>query len=1061
MPAFSRSLLNELQTERGDTMPMPDTFQNFVCWKVPAVRAVMDTEALQIPDHVFLAVHHPVRMVKQGMTDAAVRTPYDQEAFLREFLDPQVDFRFVPVLGESGTGKSHLIRWLKANIPEVAGRRVILIPKAGTNLRGVLQLILEGMEGPRFDSYRERLGRVAMTMSNKEGQAHLLGSLARVVEFRGNEILKSEGEDADRQRRQAQDYVLKHLHHLLNDPFFRNKWLRTGGVIERIYDITLGHSQERERRDQVRQFTREDLPLNLADVTEAARAAQGFFRQLNTQPVVQEATLDVLNAGLDPAIHEVLSLSGEDLLQLMLEVRRALAEQNTELFLLIEDFAKLQGIDRQLLEALLVRPSQQGDQLCAMRTALACTNGYYENFADTVRTRASFRVDLNIDTDDGKAEIELHTFAARYLNAVRVGGTALAKWYAEGAIVAELPNACAECPFQNECHPAFGAREEWGIYPFTAAALDRMYDRTQAQGFNPRYLINDVLRYLLEQHAPEIEDGRFPPNALHAHFGGLARDFDVREVNRIRQRDPENASRRLALLDLWTEEQRAVNLDPRIHQAFSLPPLSSVEAATVETEASRHQPPEPTRAIDPKERQLQEHIRVLNAWGGGDVMPQVLGQHLRNLLYKALTSYVDWDAEHLLQGAYCSATGSTPFRVTSIDFRDQQTAEAPREIKLLVPHNADDVSRAEVAQALQGLLKYQHHGHWNFDHGSQDFRVYAKWLDGWATELVAKIRRLGREDGKWNPVPAAVELVSIGARLAGRPPISQTSMTDRWEAIFHDFTAVDVSTRSDAWRRLFKAYQKHQRELLDIIEAHALCPKGSSRQIKYFDVGQFYDVIASIGRNGWEPTTDVPEVLPKLYEPIAKVREALDQREEAIAQERERYEAWLEQVKAALGEERDGKVLTAAVREAMTRAQEAGASALTPQQKEKLDHALYHFARVDYASARGIAERVGHIGEDEPNLWGRLAGELGRECQHDLQVTETFIEQALPFIDRTKERLKREVEELESAESGDLGKVIDTIGADMSELQALLETVQHGAAIPVDGQDTERVSEEV
>ena len=67
----------------------------------------------------------------------------------------------------------------------------------------------------------------------------------------------------------------------------------------------------------------------------------------------------------------MLNLGREDLQRLMLDVRRALARQGVELILLIEDFAKLQGIDREVLEAVLARPQQlEGEPLCAMRTGL-------------------------------------------------------------------------------------------------------------------------------------------------------------------------------------------------------------------------------------------------------------------------------------------------------------------------------------------------------------------------------------------------------------------------------------------------------------------------------------------------------------------------------------------------------------------------------------------------------------------------------------------------------------------------------------------------------------------
>ena len=46
------------------------------------------------------------------------------------------------------------------------------------------------------------------------------------------------------------------------------------------------------------------------------------------------------------------------------EVREALGARGTELVILIEDFAKLQGIDMQLLEAVIARPNQAASPGC-------------------------------------------------------------------------------------------------------------------------------------------------------------------------------------------------------------------------------------------------------------------------------------------------------------------------------------------------------------------------------------------------------------------------------------------------------------------------------------------------------------------------------------------------------------------------------------------------------------------------------------------------------------------------------------------------------------------------
>ncbi len=276
------------------------------------------------------------------------------------------DFAFVPVLGESGTGKSHLIRWLSANIQSTKKRKVILIPKIGTNLKDILGLILEGMEGNLFDEYRKRLNDATSSLTEAQAREQLLNQLAAAVGPNGrHDSAKLSETEID---------LVEELGALLYDPFFREEhWLKKSEIIDRLVIHILGHRNPLEIIEERRQFSLNDLPHEVRYYKKAGKKAQDFYGWL-TDEDIQKATVEWLNQHLDEAIARVLSLGREDLQRLMREVREALAKQDIELILLIEDFAKLQGIDGEVLEAVLARPEQPGGKrLCAIRTALACT----------------------------------------------------------------------------------------------------------------------------------------------------------------------------------------------------------------------------------------------------------------------------------------------------------------------------------------------------------------------------------------------------------------------------------------------------------------------------------------------------------------------------------------------------------------------------------------------------------------------------------------------------------------------------------------------------------------
>jgi predicted ribonuclease YlaK len=139
-------------------------------------------EATQPPDYVFLATHHPVAMKKGELIKGGTEFFYNEQDFLKDFLATK-DFAFVPVLGTSGTGKSHLIRWLAANIKSTEKRKVLLIPKIGTNLKDIIEMILslEGTESEKFADYHQRIRRATSTLTQSQAREQLLNQLAIAV----------------------------------------------------------------------------------------------------------------------------------------------------------------------------------------------------------------------------------------------------------------------------------------------------------------------------------------------------------------------------------------------------------------------------------------------------------------------------------------------------------------------------------------------------------------------------------------------------------------------------------------------------------------------------------------------------------------------------------------------------------------------------------------------------------------------------------------------------------------------------------------------------------------
>jgi hypothetical protein len=964
------------------------TFKKFVCWDVERVRRVMGVEATQTADSIFLATHHPIAMYRQELIEVPSRFGYSEEQFLKDFLAEQ-DFAFVPVLGSSGTGKSHLIRWLAANIESTDKRRVLLIPKIGTNLKDIISLILEGMAGATFDEYRQRLNRATSTLTEAQAREQLLNQLAAAVGPNGR---------GDRtQLSELEDYLVGAVDSLLYDPFFREHWLKDGGIIHKLVVHILGHRDTVEIVEERRQFSLEDLPLNVLNLPKAGEQAREFYSVLIGDEDIQKATVDWLNRHLDEAIAQVLSLGREDLQRLMREVRETLAEEKVELVLLIEDFAKFQGIDREVLEAVLARPQQAGGKsLCAIRTALACTTGYFDGMRlDTVKQRITFSVNLDVGTVGKQQSLvnyaDIKKFVANYLNAVRLEEKIIQDWAQsrnyEDSDKEALSSACNECEHKLACHAGFGEADGFGLYPFTPAALGQMLARVNPETFKPRFLIRDVLKWTLENSISDIKHGDFPANSLREHFGKMRLSAMVQAD--IKAKDQQNYDRRQTLLDLWTDSNELCDLRPEIHSAFDIPALGvKVQQTKVRPSVSqakdsrasvsnyRVEPQSQTEKIPDK---LTNQLQILDRWNNREILPQDIAGELRPLIYSAIGDRVEWDAEMLLKGSFASS-GTTYFKSRNITFFSPKvTRETISGVKLSLPLNPDDPDEfRESAIAFQGILQYNHYKHWKFPNGSRYFRTYAKQLEKWSQYVLEQIRLYPRESGEpWNPVPAAVELLAIAATMAGHPTDSIEKLIN---SLFLDLEAKDLENRSATWKKLFTSLQKHREALLEIVTSRTACTKGSSPRFQIIDTVQILEPLKQVSKS-WQPQCEIPTDVREKFPEIDKARQAADELlEKAIQEECDRQLAVYNSLVAELGEDIKKKDVIDLVKRAIERSQEAGVFR-GRKRVDELDSVLEQFKRVGLSSYLETMKRVQAEKDNPDSKPGKLLQYLSENHQ--------------------------------------------------------------------------------
>jgi hypothetical protein len=613
---------------------------NYVCWSADTVTATIPTEAATPSKAVLLATHSPLRITRQR-GDARGRTAPEfvsEVEVLDEFLtaSPTNGVVVASVLGESGAGKSHLIRWIDANIKAKPGRHVIYLQKTETSLKDVIEKLLLNQHDPELDDVRRKLSSLGSGMTLEEMEQKILAELA--------EVLRTLPPDTPLAKSLVGDNGLR-LFFL--DPLFRDHLLRPGSFIKRRALYSLYGRGEAES-DVPLEFTIEELPTDIGDyanIADAAAATQKIFRRLAGTTALQVEAVRLLNEVLDDAVTKAASLNVGDVSQAFKKIREKFVGQ--EIVLLIEDVALIQGVRRDLLDAIIEVGVVQGvEKYATVRTMVAVTPRYYrERLPDTFRTRAeasspTYTVEVEFGAD-GVDEQVFVDFLGRYLNAARVGKAKLEQ------STPDVPNACADCEFQASCHAAFGAsNQEYGLYPYNKAAILRAVracaDQDRERLFNPRGVLARAVRDVLTENLQTIRSGAFPPAGFLAQESAkIGLPYLSTHVREVIQRDyaEQDAGRLESLLTFWghvgTEQ-----IDTGVLEAFSHPPIPSDLFDRSPVDDQNKQNEKKDEGALP--RSLQRQLDDIDAWSTGKTLPQGLAQELRLIVRDALLARIDW-----------------------------------------------------------------------------------------------------------------------------------------------------------------------------------------------------------------------------------------------------------------------------------------------------------------------------------------------------------------------------------------------------------------------------------
>lgn len=758
---------------------MTDTFRGFRCWTASRVQESVfgDIASLGLDaDAVFLAAHTSldIRHVKGAHVEA--QTP--EQGVLRSLTSSfglPSENTVIAVTGPSGTGKSHLVRWLRAHLSDTDPRyHLIYVPRELATLRDLIGRVLDGMPvSVETTAVRDELEKAISRRSPVQLAEELLDRLRLVISF---ELSNTSDSSSSGLRavllgaRAAVDTTSRRengLADLLLMLPLRDHMLRPDGAIRRIVDSLMGRRAGRD--EEVPEFTPDDVILQRRDVQSQI---EGGLR--NVWRVVQEtpdAACALLNEALPRAVADVLGMrAGVNLGEVFRRARTQLREQNKDLVLLFEDLAQFGLFDGELFDQFLQQP---GGTLAPIRAVFAITDfKFQENVPDGVRTRLAHRFEI-VGIDAASEDSALTVLLARYLNVARIGRQRLVNaWRSADPADREtgrwIPNACwkfeggGECPHRETCWPSFGYSDAFGLYPYNPTAIRRAVSGS-ADPVTPRVVVDSFVHDFLLEADAEIPQSIFPSEGARERFDfsvALFKDAIVPPSNL-----PENERSRLYRARvIWADGSVEAS---GITEAFALPQVDGTVLAVEER---------PDGVRGPYLEQRPQPLTPLFNWENGTTpLPNRDAVFYREALYAFATSRVDLNA--LLIDA--SAPPALPLlrRVvtpSSFEFTpaDPGRPAGPNQLRFQMLPSGQSV------RLLSAVRWFWDHGHWDTTHPSRkwdfvDSHVdaaqleFEEFLDSCAREiegaLVASLLR-----GPLDPAAAAVALRALALQALGR-----------------------------------------------------------------------------------------------------------------------------------------------------------------------------------------------------------------------------------------------------------------------------------------------------
>lgn len=578
------------------------------------------------------------------------------------------------VVGDTGSGKSHIVRWLFQQIEEDESKYIKLwVPRRENAQKFVIKKFIEDLARLGNERAAELKVKLDATFRKSDDQpAELLEDIyvnvARHLRFENS--LREGRTDNERAKRKLLlgeiDTESKHgvLWQVLND--VQNEEMQKqvkNGLAVFISEIVDSFNQDRDKdedkkvaqsvlkTDRVEKILKDYKKLINKKIQDHNRYSSLF----DTALLDIEIVTDILNEAIEFAVNSVMSMDGSSIREVFSEVREELAKHNKQLLIFVEDFSAISGSNAGLgklqrdLMGMFTEASSNG-KLAPLRVAMAITNNTYEILETNFRQRMNFVIRI----DDVFKSVSGEPLVASYLRLARaVRSEVTDAWNMSkrdgSQSTSWVPNKCIECRYQTECFETFGSEGGVGLYPLNKVAINRLSSNGE---LNPRMRIAR-LKGLLSTLQADLVNEDMPSKAVIEYFGPQkdspaerqADEFKMLRIDFVGlkgQKPEEGRDRLRRFIHNWKDGTKPTEIESRV---FLLP---SFDSFMKEDGSSGVGPDIPAvssvgKSAPQPQSLLQTHLDRVNAWsaaGKGVDYVQILTSNLHSLIRRHIVSSV-------------------------------------------------------------------------------------------------------------------------------------------------------------------------------------------------------------------------------------------------------------------------------------------------------------------------------------------------------------------------------------------------------------------------------------